>query len=551
MPRAKNPLSIRNKRQKFTADEVLSALKNQGQHIELAASKRARVVRERSELNTERLRAYVRPPSTPSTAYSWSIADIVSARDQQMLGNFKLAAYLSESMSTDDAIYTARDVRLCSIQSLDVRITPGRGPKADKIADEADALFGRTGIAVSHETLRSIRAHLADHGVAFACINWTARADGSRVDPVLSAWPIKWVRWHDLFGCYVTQVLEESPDDNGDPKNDNGLQSHDLFTNYRFQEPIIHGNGRWVVFSKSELTPHRVDAALLPSAMIWARHAFSNRDWVKGSGSHGNAKVIGELPEGAALSDEDGNLTAEAAAFLQLLTDIASQDAPVGIRPPGSKVDYMTNASRAWEVWAQLSASAERAAARVYLGTDGILGAQGGAPGVDIQSLFGVATSKVQSDLRCVERALQTGLIGPWAMWNFGDDKQIPQRSYVFPDPDEVATREDFAKRNQAFLADVKGYRDNGFVLDQATVDAIAERHGVPAPKLPVAQDGGAATSNAAPIFAYHIQSGVVTINEVRAQLGLPPIAGGDVPATQANPTGDAAPSDTAAAPSA
>lgn len=448
----------------------------------LAASKRARVVRERGHFDLGALQAVIRAPHTPAAAYSWSIEQIVAARDAQMAGRFRLPARLAESMGTDDAIFTARNVRLAPVQSLSVKIEAGRGPKADTIANEADALFGDRGVAISSETITTIRQQLADHGVGFASVSWSARGDGSRIDPILSAWPIEWVDWDPVRCCYVTQVrrLECEPE----PTPGALIPTAALGTGSPL-EPIIHGNGRWIVFAKSELLPHRLDAALLPAALVWARHAFAMRDWAKGSASHGNAKVVGELPPDTALTDAEANLTKEAEAFMTLLQAISSQDAPYGIRPAGSKIDYLTNSSRAWEVWSKLAEAAERAAARIYLGTDGVLGAQGGAPGVDISALFGVATSKVQSDLRCIEKGLQTGLISPWTAINFGDDKQAPTRSYIFPDPDEAAVREDFAKRNAAFNADVKAYRDNGFVVDQALVDKLADLHGVPAPHLP------------------------------------------------------------------
>lgn len=41
-------------------------------------------------------------------------------------------------------------------------------------------------------------------------------------------------------------------------------------------------------------------------------------------------------------------------------------------------------------------------------------------------------------------------------------------------------------------------------------------------------------------IFAYHIEAGVVTVNEVRASLGLPPTPGGDVPTSAQQPGQDA-----------
>lgn len=482
MSRSKSPLSIRNRNVKFTPAEMFAALEKRGELEKLAASKRARIVRERGEFDINQLRSIVRPPITPPAAYAWSIADIVSARDQQMAGRFRMPARLSESMGTNDAIFTARKVRLSPIQSLDVQIAQGRGPKADKIADEADAHFGRAGVAVSHETLRTIRYHLADHGVAFGYNDWVPRADGSRVDIVHRAWPIEWVWWHETANCYVTQVKRFESE--VDPTSTTLYTPNQAIGLGSPIEPIVHGNGRWVVYSKSEFLPHRLDAALLPASLVWASHAFARRDWRKGSAAHGNAKVLGMMPEGTALADDDGALTAEAERYLALLTDLASQDSPVGIQPFGSKVEYLMNGSRAWEVWRELASADERAAARIYLGNDAILGAQGGAPGVDLQALFGVATGEIQTDLRCIEKGVQTGVISPWTAVNFGDDKSAPDRRYVFPDPDEAAVRDDFSKRNAAFLAAVKAARDAGFTVTPEWVAAIASEYAVPSPQI-------------------------------------------------------------------
>jgi hypothetical protein len=166
---------------------------------------------------------------------------------------------------------------------------------------------------------------------------------------------------------------------------------------------------------------------------------------------------------------------------------------PYGIRPSGAKIDLLANPGTMWEVFAKLAESAERAAARIYLGTDGVLGAQGGAPGVDVSALFGVATSKTQSDIMCIGNGLDSGLIRVWAAINFGDDKLAPKRVLTFPDPDESRVREDFGKRNDAFLKALKSGRDAGGQLTQTYVDALAEKYGVPtlllapAPQLPAA----------------------------------------------------------------
>jgi hypothetical protein len=480
-----NPLSRRSRTKTFTGEQVAAFVERQT--TTLAKSKKARVVRRAEDFDAAKLEAFVRAPIAGSSdGGTWSIADIIAARDAQMTGNFRMPAKLAKAIGTDGAIFTSRLARLAPVQSLTVKIEPGKGPKAARIAEEAEALFGDRGIAISAATETSLRAALVDHGVAIGVINKSPRDDGSRVDMTVAAWPMAWVRWDPTRDCYVTQVqeLDEEPEP--------GARLFAATVGY--EEPIVHGNGRWIVFAKSENEPHTLDAALLPAAMIWPRRAFAMRDWAKGSAIHGNVKVVGELPEGDPLTDETGQPTQQAVAFRTLLEAIASQNAPFGIRPSGSKIDLLANPSGAWEVFAKLTEVSERDAARIYLGTDGVLGAQGGAPGVDISLLMGVASTKIQSDLTCMEGAFQSGLIAYWCAINFGDDKAAPTRRYVFPDPDESRVREDFAKRNAAFNADVTAYKANGFVIDQPTVDRLAELHGVPAPKLPPMLPAPAAT---------------------------------------------------------
>lgn len=440
-----------------------------------AASKRARKLRDAAEFDSGRLAAAVNPPKTNVGAVAWSLADIFSARDQQMAGRFYRAARLAESMRTDDALAVAFENRLAPQRCIPVCIKPAKGARAASISNEAEALFGQNGVGLRPETLADIHGCLVNHGVAFGVNVATPREDGSRVDVEMHAWPIEYVRWDSFKQCFVTQT-EEGP-----------------------EEDIVHGDGRWVVFSEHEHEPWKY-GALLPAAVVWARHAFAIRDWSKASVSHGNAKVFGTMPEGVALQNEDGSLTDEAAGFLELLKAAASADTPAGIKPFGSEIDYLTNNSTAWQVWQELVTNAEKAAARIYLGTDGTLGTQGGAPGVDIQALFGVALTRVQGDLACLERSILTGVIEPWCAINFGDSTLAPSRVYEVPDADEDARRASFATRNQALFADVKAAKEAGFAMTPEYVADLAKQHGVPAPPIAAASAAAPATApDAAP----------------------------------------------------
>lgn len=435
-----------------------------------AKSKQARIVRASNEFDLALLSRLVLPPRSQVGGTSWTLDAIYSTREQQQIGRFKQPARLAEAMRTDDALAVAYENRLAPQRCLPVEMIAAKGARGGAIAAEAEALFGANGVGIEAGAIADINGQLVNHGVAFGINVAIPREDGTRVDVVHKAWPIEWVWWNQYLRSYVTMV---------DPETMDGID--DL--THALEVPITHGDGRWTIYSKGQVEPWK-NAALLPAALVWARHAFAGRDWAKGSVSHGNAKIVGELPQGIALQNPDGSLTPEATAFLELLKAIGQSDMPVGIRPAGAKTEMLINNSTAWQVWSELMSNAERAAARIYLGTDGTLGAQGGAPGVDIEALFGVSSTRVQGDLEAIERGFYEGVIQPWTAWNFGDSSLAPRRRYVVPRGDEDATLDAMSKRTASFWTALKLAHDAGITIDQDYVNGLAEDFDVRAPVL-------------------------------------------------------------------
>jgi hypothetical protein len=445
-----------------------------------AASKRAKKVRIAREFDLARLEARLRQPRDGRTTIdAWALEDIFTTREEQLIGQFLRPSRMAEQMRTDDALFTAYHNRLAPQRCIPRALEPAPGARGAAVCNEADAQFGPCGVAVLPDTLADIHGCLVNHGVAFACCTWLPRDDGSRVDVEVNYWPIEYFRWDPVYRVFRVRV---------DPNTLTDADMHDE----RFNEfgyagaawlPVVHGDGRWLIFKKNEIEPFRQDACLLAGALVWARHAFANRDWAKGSVAHGNAKVVGTLPQGVALQDQNGP-TAEAEAFIALMRSIASDDSPAGIKPFGSEVQFLTNNSTAWQVWAELVNNADKAAARIYLGTDGTLGAQGGAPGVDITALFGVAATKVRGDLECIQRGLNTGVIEQWTAINFGDSKLAPSLRYLVPNDEAEATRKNTIERTAAFYAALKTARDAGLTLTPVYIAKLAADYDVRVPEL-------------------------------------------------------------------
>ena len=403
-----------------------------------------------------------RPRTARSPVGMWTLTNIFAARDAQMAGQFERAVRLAEAMRTYAPLHVARKNRLEAQKGIGVAVEPAK-PRglAKRIAAEAADLFGEDGVGLSAATVADLEGCLVDHGLAVGMTTWIPREDGTRTDALHTAWPLEFVRRDPLTGGLLARL-------------------HDFS-----EVPIVHGDGRWVVYSKHDDHPERQDAAVLSGALMWAVGAHATRDWAKGSVSHGNAKVIGEMAAGVALQDsESGALTDEAQAMIELLRSVAQDDVPIGIKPAGSKLDYLVNSSSAWQVWKELVTLAEKGAARIYLGTDGTLGSQGGAPGVDVDALFGVARTYIEGDLRCIERAFYSGVLVPWTAINFGDSSLAPRRLYQIPDVDGDAAIDALAKRESAFWAALALAREAGCVVDQRWISEAAERYRVTAPTL-------------------------------------------------------------------
>ncbi len=438
--------------------------------------------------------------------YAWGLEEIRSARDAQMLGRFQRAVALAQHARTDPAMLVAYQNRLAPQRGLPVKLVPPKQTaRAMRVLDEAQGLFGAKGVGVRVETLVNVNGDLANHCQAIGVNVLTPRADGSRIDFEMKYWPLEWVRWDPTDRCLKTRI-------------DAGTGSErDRTYGITSEVPIIHGDGRWVVFSKAEHEPWKQDAAIL-GAVVWAIHAFAQRDWAKASVTHGNQKVVGELPAG---TDDE-----RAAAFLELVRQIASEDSPYGLRLPGSKIDLLASPSTAWQIFKELSDDSGKWAARLYLGQDGTTGTSDGAPGVSLQDLFGIRNDIIEGDLRAIERAIKTGVIDPWCALNFGDSSLAPWRLYEIPDPDQDSLREAKAKQRAEFHAEVERLRKGGFVIDQAVIEQVAADVGIVPPQLAPAKEGA---QLAPEFFGYELEAGAYTLNEWRGFKGIDPVPWGNV----------------------
>lgn len=418
-----------------------------------------------------------------------ALAWIRSCRDSQIAGNFSAPVRLARIMLTDDAIYTALHNRISpqAVIASELTHTSTRGAS---VAAKA-ALHCIAPRAV----LQGILGTMATHGVAIGLVTREPNDAGTVVGFRLTEWPLEFVRYNQAHDTLETQTREHGT------------------------IPIVHGDGRWIVFAKFAALPWLHEAALLPASFVYAAHADGIADWAGASRSHGLAKIMGQLPQGAAMRQADGSPTPEALAFLNMLADLVSGEASAGVHAFGGSAQFLANGSTAWQVFSELILNRERAAARIYTGTDAYLGSVGDAPGVDISALFGITTTKLQGDLDALSAGLNTGFYQPWTAINYGDSTYAPSHTYLLPDPDRARKHAESADAHDRLMTALEQRRANRLVVDQAVVDDLASRFGVePAPQVAEATD-----TTSTIVLAPTDAAKVVRAREARAAQGLPP----------------------------
>lgn len=440
------------------------------------------------------LAAAVEAPRREQPIVCWDLERIRSARDAQMRGDFQLAVRLAEAIRTDDVLFTAWGNRIAPVNSVDMLLSAYAGVRGEAVRRKAlDSVF------VPKTTIADIEGTLVNHAIAIGYNHQVTNADGTRVDFIHEEWPLEWVKWNHSRECLETAVRGA------------GVRT-----------PIVHGDGRWTIYRKFRTLPWTKDAAILPAAFVWAAHANGIKDWAAGSRSHGEAKVIGTLPEGFSLEllDEDGNpkLTEEAFGFLQMLQKIMTGESGVGVMPFGSTADMLTNTSTMYQVFSELILSREKAGNRIYLGTDAALGAAGGAPGVDISLLFDVASTKLQSDFACIQQGLNTGVYLPWTAINEDDSRYAPRAAFQIPDPDADKKSEENSNKRKRLFDALDRMRSLNLDVTQDTIDNLAAEYGVTSniPKL------GSTASTQLQLTPTDIAA-ITLGREGRASQGLPP----------------------------
>ncbi len=274
-------------------------------------------------------------------------------------------------------------------------------------------------------------------------------------------------------------------------------------------EVVVPGDGKWFVHAPSGIWRSWMNGLVRPLALPWFLRCLARRDWARYSERHGMPLLLAEMPAVADAEDKKRfesdlvNMGTEAVVTL-----------PQGLDGEGFDVRLLEAASQSWEGFDRLIVRCDSGITLCVqwqnLTTEVKEGSQAAA------RVHGdVKQTAIVFDDRTWTTDVGFQIARPFAAFNYGDPRRAPKTSRdVAPLEDKIAETQALESFSRAIAALVQ----NGVPID---LPALAAAYRV---KLPIAKQ----IAERHAIFAWHVTSGCVTPNEVRANLGLPARDDGD-----------------------
>ncbi len=452
----------------------------------------------------------MRPPNTILRAASarslpsdaWTVDLIRSAEVSADAGQLRWAAELCDALLGDDRVQAARE-HLAGLFGLPLTFEDGAGTaRTKKRARRALEAQEDWWEIFPDEALVELLFWGVLLGVGLGELVWTSRR--GRWVPRLMVWHPRALRWDTVQGRWMVRLADGS------------------------EVAIEPGDGKWVVFTPRSSTRPWVHGAWRAVARWWRAKRYALSDWGRHSEQAGGLKVA---------STTDGT-DADRRKLAADLGD-AGTDAAV-VMPPGWDLKQLAVPSSTVDVFDRLIDAADGAITLTLLGqnlttevTEGSRAAASVHATVSAVCLQALAAS--------LSSTLRAQVLDRWAFYNFNDPAAAPWPLWDTAPP---ADREAEARVFETVTRTAVALAGQGAPVDWR---AMAEAHGVPL--LRREQDVFTAGS---PVFGYHLQYGVVTVNEARARVGLPPLPDGDrmptLPASSSTPTAPTAPAALSAA---
>lgn len=443
------------------------------------------------------------------TLSEWDAEDVLAALQAHAQGQFRASAQLADYLGQSDAVVGVLDALRRSVVGLPFDVTaPEDSPDAAR----------STRLALE---LRRAWPRMMSRGTAAEVVKWCALMGFAicervwRLDPRTGRWSVKLKPWHPCYcrfdwarGCFVVSTSTG-------------------------EEDVTPDSSKWCLFTDLEETRPWMSGAVRAIGILALICWWLDRDGSRWSEKHGLPPLGAKVPMA---QSEDPRTD----RFLSDLEDLGTE--PIMRLPQGEKdqasfdIEWkeLKNAT-AWQGFLEPGRDVRSRIATVVLGqplttTAGV----GGSGSYALGKVHSVVRQDVIESYALLLGTARQHAVMPWMRINETTDTLEAEALAPCPtwDASPPADAKADAETSEARARAIKAWQETGVAVD-ATKDA--RDHGVPVSSEVKAQ--------AAPIFAYHITTGVVTIDEVRASLGLdpPPNGAGAKPAVSDAPAAEGA----------
>ena len=246
--------------------------------------------------------------------------------------------------------------------------------------------------------------------------------------------------------------------------------------------------------------PMRAGIYRVAAWMVLFKH-YSIKDWIVFCEVFGMPLRLGKYSPGATEDDK----RALVAAISSLGTDAA------GIISESTQIEFIeTVRTASSDLYSAVTNFCNREISKGLLGQT--LSAEVGEKGSYAAGKVhdGIRLDLLQADGRALAATVRNQIIRPLVGFNFGWDTPLPKYEAVLNEEEDLAKKADWFDRLTAKV--------------QVPISWAREQFSIPEPQEGEDLIGG----DQKKIFKYHMDYGILTINEIRESLGLPPVNGGD-----------------------
>jgi phage gp29-like protein len=426
---------------------------------------------------------FVEPATTRALA-DWTPGLLKAARVMADAGHLELAADFCESAMGDDRVIAALSTRTKGLVALPLTFEAAKNSKRVVRALEAGEDWWA---AFPASALAQLLAWGIILGVGLGEIVWTDRGSTiNRLVPVLKVWHPRHLRYDWQRRVWTLRTEDKTID-------------------------IRPGDGKWILYTPyGESRPWSFGAWRAIS--LWhllKRYAIEDWGYYSGKNAGGHLVAV-PVGEGKVLTKE---------ARKELAADLFAAQANSAIVPPnGFTIEMVEATASTWETFEAQKNAADLGISVTLLGQNLSTEVAGRAStGATLQGR--VLQVFVDADAETLSTCIHDQALTWWAEFNFGNRDLAPWPLWDTKPPDD--------KAEQANLLNTLSQAVNVLGNAGAPIDvrALLEKFGVPLRSVKDKE-----VDQAGQIFKYHLDYAVLTTNEIRARLGLPPIDGGDVP---------------------